>query len=82
MRLEAAAVRSAEAGARTAGLDDALARLNADRASLADALDKETARAERLLAANKSVEARLIGLMDRVRRLPGAPDPGSEGGLP
>lgn len=79
MRLEAAVTRSAETSARTAALDDTLARLNADRAALADALDKQTARAERLLAANRAVEARLIDLMGRVRMLPERPQEGRKG---
>ena len=42
-------------------------RMNADRARLADELDKSEARAERLEDANKEVSRRLVTAMETIR---------------
>lgn len=71
-RLHAAAALNAEASAQEAAADDDRARLAADRADLADRLDRAEARAERLHDANREVEARLVAVMDKVRRMDGS----------
>lgn len=70
-RLEAAVNRRATADRSLAGHADVIQRLEDDRAELARRLDRETARAERLEAANREVSGRLVLVMERVRRLLG-----------
>ncbi len=69
MRLEAAAALKLDASDFATSLRDDCARLERDRAALAARLDASEARAEQLRAANQEVAQRLVGIMERVRRL-------------
>lgn len=66
----AVAVRAEAARMEDSHRDD-LARLERDRAALADQLDASEARAERLKAANVEVAERLVKVMEMVRRMEG-----------
>lgn len=68
-RLEAATALNTGARADTEAAADEFARLAQDRARLAAKLDAACARADRLAHANREVEARLVGLMDTVRKM-------------
>lgn len=72
-RLEAAATLKTDAGGIVSALRDDNARLERDRVELAERLDASEARAERLRAANAEVAQRLVRVMERVRRMDGAP---------
>lgn len=77
-RLEAAASLNSVARDDAAAVADDRDRLMRDRAILADALDRAEAHAAQLESANREVEARLVGVMDMVRRQMRA----AEGGEP
>lgn len=74
VRLEAAAELKAEADGTVEALVDDRARLERDRATLAAKLDVAEARADALAETNREVAARLVKVMERVRRL--APEDG------
>ena len=75
-RLEAAVAVKSEAQRAVDQLAEDHARLERDRAALAAKLDAAEARASRLRAANADVAARLVSVMERVRRM----DPGEARG--
>lgn len=68
-RLEAAMAVRHDAGETLDALRDDRARLERDRADLAEKLDRAEARAETLRAANQEVAVRLVKVMERVRRM-------------
>lgn len=51
-------------------VEEEVQRMNADRSRLAQELDKNEARSERLELANKEVSRRLIGIMENLRIIP------------
>ncbi|MEM7695407.1 MAG: DUF4164 family protein [Pseudomonadota bacterium] len=67
-RLEAAADTHASALERQSAHADAMARMERDRADLAETLHDMTAKASRLETANRAVEARLVRLMSHLRQ--------------
>ncbi|MEM9222955.1 MAG: DUF4164 family protein [Pseudomonadota bacterium] len=69
VRLEAATSRNAAARQTTEAAADELARAAHDRSRLADALDDAEARARKMAAASREVEARLVVLMESVRKM-------------
>ena len=77
VRLEAAAALKTDAGGTVSALKDDNARLESDRATLANKLDAAEARADRLHQANQEVAARLVKVMERVRRMSAAPPGGA-----
>jgi len=66
-QLEAAAERRLAALERLERLERENQTLGADRARLADSLDKEAARASRLEAANREVSRRLVTAVESIR---------------
>ena len=66
-QLQAAIERRRLAGTRNDALESEVQTLNADRARLADRLDKAEARAARLESVNKDVSHRLVGAMETIR---------------
>lgn len=70
-RLEGAiAERQAEAE-QAIGIDRQIQRMTADRARLAQELDRALARTERLEGTNQEVSERLVGAMERIRSIIG-----------
>lgn len=67
-RLEASVEHNVGVRAEVAALADDRARLAEDRAALAARLDAAEARASRLAGASREVEARLVAVMEMVRR--------------
>ncbi len=78
IRLEAAAALKTDAGGIVSALKDDCARLERDRATLAEKLDAAESRAERLRQANQEVAGRLVKVMERVRRMSAPISPGEE----
>ena len=65
--LEGALDGRSERSADYAEAEAEVQRMNADRARLAEELDKSEARAERLTEANKEVSRRLVVAMETIR---------------
>ncbi len=66
-RLEATIGRRAGVRASKDGLETEIQTLGADRARLADLLDKAEAKATRLVATNRDVSLKLVEAMETIR---------------